>query len=171
MFKVFDKKGIGYLPVALLLFVLLVFQPAVFATEQKIPLASDLGKTAQLAQQQGIPTIIFVTRDGCPYCRTLRNSVLLPMFAAGKFAQKATLLEVNLDQVEPITGFAGEWLTGQDFGELYQAEMTPTLLFLDAQGREISQRRIGISSLEYYGYYLERAIEESRAMLSGRIKP
>lgn len=135
------------------------------AAESEISPADDLAKTAQLSLQQGIPTVVFVSRDACPYCRTLREAVLEPMVAADKFEQRATLVEVNLDRVDLLTGFDGGQITGKAFGEMYQAGITPTLMFLDSEGREISKRRVGISNLEFYGFYLERAIDEARVTI------
>ena len=62
------------LAVLLLLLALPAGQP-LLAAESEISPADDLAKTAQLSLQQGIPTVVFVSRDACPYCRTLREAV------------------------------------------------------------------------------------------------
>jgi thioredoxin-related protein len=131
--------------------------PAVAA--DGIPAVDNLARTSQSSVQAGVPTLVFVSREACPYCRTLRDEILLPMQRADKFENRALLVEVSLDRVEPLTGFDGKPTTGQAFGDMYQAQITPTLLFLDAQGQEISPRIIGISNLELYGYYLQQSID------------
>jgi thioredoxin-related protein len=132
-----------------------------------IPLAADLSAIADLAAQQKVPVVVFVSRDGCPYCRTLRKSVLAPMYSAGKFEQRAILVEVNIDSTAPLTGFDGKPVSAQDFAGQYKAIITPTLLFLDDQGRQLSKPRVGISNLDLYVFYLDRAIGESLAKLGG----
>ena len=132
----------------------------------EIPQVDDLAKVGKDARQQGIPTIVFVSRDACPYCRSLRQSVLGPMYAADKFAGRAVLVEVSLDRESPLTGFDGKQLTGAEFGEIYRAQITPTLLFLDSDGREISKRRVGISNLDLYSHYLEKSIVEALSKTS-----
>ncbi|NOR19220.1 MAG: thioredoxin fold domain-containing protein [Xanthomonadales bacterium] len=127
----------------------------------EIPQVDDLAEVGKSAVQQGIPTIVFVSRDACPYCRSLRQSVLGPMFAADKFSGRAVLVEVSLDRESLLTNFDGRQLTGAEFGEIYRAQITPTLLFLDSEGREISKRRVGISNLELYSHYLEKSINEA----------
>jgi hypothetical protein len=44
------------------------------------------------------------------------------------------------------------------FARRYGAEVMPTLLFLDGKGRELADRIVGISNIEYYGFYLDKAI-------------
>ncbi len=132
----------------------------------EIPQADDLAEVGESANQPGVPTVVFVSRDACPYCRSLRQSVLGPMYAADKFAGRAVLVEVSLDRESPLTGFDGKQLTGAEFGEIYRAQITPTLLFLDSDGREISNRRVGISNLELYSHYLEKSIDEALSKTS-----
>jgi thioredoxin-related protein len=147
----------------LFLLILIGVQRAVFASGSEIPLAENLAHSAQLAQQQAVPTVVFVSRDACPYCRTLRDSILEPMYAAGKFEGRAVLVEVSLDKPELLTGFDGQLVSAKDWAQMYKAQITPTLLFLDSEGREIGKRRIGISNLEMYGFYLQKSIDEALA--------
>lgn len=127
----------------------------------EIPQVNNLAKVGEDAARQGIPTIVFVSRDACPYCRSLCQSVLGPMFATNKFAGRAVLVEVSLDRESLMTGFDGRQLSGKEFGEIYQPQITPTLLFLDSAGREISKRRVGVSNLDLYSHYLKKSIDEA----------
>jgi len=136
----------------------------VIAVGSEIPISGDLEKSAELARQQAVPIVVFVSRDACPYCRTLRDSVLGPMYTAGKFKGRALLVEISLDKPDPLTGFDGRFITPQDWGQTYKAQITPTLLFLDSDGREIGKRRIGISNLEMYGFYLQKSLDEALAI-------
>ena len=88
------------------------------------------------------------------------------MLAAGKFEQRAILLEVSLDSIDPLVSFGSLQTTAKAFGDSYKASITPTLLFLDAEGREIGKRIIGISNLELYGHYLQKSIDAALLALS-----
>jgi hypothetical protein len=44
------------------------------------------------------------------------------------------------------------------FARRYGTEVTPTLLFLEGKGRELADRIVRISNIEYYGFYLDKAI-------------
>ena len=131
------------------------------AGEVDIPIAKNLTEIGRISRQQNIPVIIFVSREACPYCRILRDTTLMPMLKANKFERRAILTEVNMDQVETLTGFDSRQMTAEAFGELYQAGITPTLLFLDSEGREVSKRLIGISNQELYGHYLQKSIDNA----------
>ena len=152
-----------------LIFLLVVIGPqSLLAAGGDIPAANNLAEVGRISQEQGVPVVVFVSRDACPYCRTLRDTILKPMFAAGKFEQRAILVEISLDRVEPLTGFENQRITATAFGQLYQSKITPTLLFLDSDGREIAKRIVGISNLELYGFYLNKSIDEAlRAIRSG----
>ncbi len=145
------------------LIVLLLFNvpQLLLAAGREIPQADNLVVTGQRSLQQAVPIIVFVSRDACPYCRTLRDKILNPMLNANRFDQRAILVEVSLDRDEPLTSFGNEQMTAQAFDELYKAGITPTLLFLDAEGREISRRLVGISNLELYGFYLQESIDQA----------
>lgn len=129
------------------------------AAELEIPRAGNFAEVGRMSLQQGIPVVVFVSRDACPYCRTLRDKILEPMLAAGKFEQRAILLEVSLDSIDPLVSFGSLQTTAKAFGDSYKAKITPTLLFLDAEGHEIGKRIIGISNLELYGHYLQKSID------------
>lgn len=141
-----------------------------FAVEGEIPAAENLAETGRQLRHQGIPAIVFVSRDACPYCRTLRDKVLKPMFAAGKFEKRAILLELSLDRPVPLTDFRNMQVTAKEFGESYSAEITPTLLFLNPEGREIGNRIIGISNLDLYGHYLQKSIDEALQAMRSEMK-
>jgi len=146
---------------ALVLLLLIAGPGSLLAAEAAIAVADNLTETGQAARQLGVPTVVFVSREACPYCRTLRDQILLPMQHANKFANRAILVEISLERADPLTGFDNRRMTAQEFGDFYQAGITPTLLFLDHQGREISRRLVGISNLELYGHYLQESIDEA----------
>lgn len=149
------------LAITIILFLALIGAKSLCAAGVEIPPVTNLSETGLISQQQGIPVIVFVSRDACPYCRTLRYSILGPMLAADKFKDRAILVEVSLDRVDPFTGFENQQMTAKAFGQFYRAEITPTLLFLDSEGREIGKRIIGISNLEFYGHYLQKSIDQA----------
>lgn len=146
---------------ALVLLLLIAGPLSLLAAEAAIPAADNLTKTGQAARQLGVPTVVFVSREACPYCRTLRDQILLPMQHANKFADRLILVELSLERVEPLTGFDNKQITAQELADHYQAGITPTLLFLDSEGREIGRRLVGISNLELYGHYLQESIDEA----------
>lgn len=153
------------LATALTLLLMVVATESLFATGEEIPPVYNFSETGQNSKQKAIPITVFVSRVACPYCRTLRDTILMPMLAADKFEGRAILVEVSLDRTDPFIGFENQQMTARAFGQLYRAEITPTLLFLDSEGREIGKRVIGISNLEFYGHYLKKSIDEALLVL------
>lgn len=154
---------------ALILLLLIAGPLSMLAAEAVIPAADNLAKTGQAARQLGVPTVVFVSRAACPYCRTLRDQILLPMQHANKFVDRMILVEISLERVEPLTGFDNKQIAAQEFADHYQAGITPTLLFLDPEGREIGRRLVGISNLELYGHYLQESIDEALLAIRSRL--
>jgi len=104
------------------------------------------------------PIVVFVTQRGCHFCEQLRQQVLQPMIKGDRLSDRVILREVSLDQGIEFYDFEGSLVTGREFAGRYDAAITPTLLFLDARGREAGKRIVGISNIEYYGFYLDKAI-------------
>jgi len=128
--------------------------------------ALSLQTDAQVSLDEQHPIIIFVTQHGCQYCQLLRQQVLHPMIRGGDLHAKAILREVSLDSGDSLIDFSGDSTSGSIFASRYDAEMTPTLLFLDGRGREVSDRIVGISNIEYYGFYLDKAIASATSAIA-----
>jgi len=120
--------------------------------------ASSFQEDARLSRGSKRPIVVFVTQQGCQFCQQLRKQVLHPMIKADELNDRVILREVSLDKGIEFDDFNGSRVAGRDFAGNYDAAMTPTLLFLDAQGREATDRIVGISNIEYYAFYFEKAI-------------
>ena len=117
------------------------------------------------SDREAIPIIIFVSQHDCPYCEVLRTQVVYPMIRGGEFENRALLREVSLDPGRFLIGFDGNEIEGRLFADGYGASVTPTLLFLGPDGTEIAKRIVGISNIEYYPFYLNKAIDSALAVL------
>jgi thioredoxin-related protein len=73
--------------------------------------------------------------------------------------------ELRLDGAALVIGFDGTELPPQTLAVRYQAEITPTILFLDAQGKELIPRISGYTKNDYYSFYLERAIGKASRLV------
>ncbi len=125
---------------------------------QSIEVAVALQIEAQMSSQNRWPIIIFVSLSSCEFCHQLRQQVLQPMTAAGDLQHRAILREVSLDDDFQLKDFVGQRVSGREFSARYKVSVTPTLLFLDANGVEVSKRIVGIRDIDYYEFYLDRAI-------------
>jgi hypothetical protein len=78
-----------------------------------------------------------------------------------RFKDKAIFRRISLDSGETIIGPDHNEMTTYAFSDAFDATFTPTVLFLDGNGRPLTENLLGISSRDYYGYDLERSILEA----------
>jgi len=152
---------------------LLMFSVAGCADESAAPVrlishAESFVSDSGLSKEQRLPIVVFVSQHGCEYCAALRKQVLYPMIRSRSFDGKAILRELSLDAGFIVVDFDGNSIAGADFARRYAAVVTPTLLFLDANGAEIAAKMVGTGNLEFYGFYLEKSLKEAASLLAAR---
>lgn len=135
-----------------------IVSPA-WAKDSALPVPTDLGGTATAAARQGEPLVLLMTLPGCPYCELVRRNYLLPMRATGLHAWQ---LDVT-DRQTRVRDFEGASTTGNALARRWGATFTPTLLFLNPQGKEVAERMVGVPSPDFFGAYLDQAISKARA--------
>lgn len=133
---------------------------------QSIQPAVSLDRDSRSVSQNHRPIVIFVSQHGCQFCEILRKQVLLPMLRAGELDGKVILREVSLDSGFQLRDFTGERIGGSSFARRYDAEITPTILFLDGSGQEVADRIVGVGNIEYYGFYLDKAIAAATKVIA-----
>ncbi len=122
-------------------------------------MATDLAEAAVAAREEKIPILIFFTLRTCPYCNTARRDYLAPMRASEKWRDKAIMLELQLDGPQPLRDFAGKATTARDFARSFAVRSVPTVIVFDANGKPAATPLVGLSSGDFYGLYLEQAVE------------
>ena len=128
----------------------------------------DLGADARLARERGLPILMVVSQHHCPFCDLLREEVLLPMVRSGDYVDRVILRELFLDGEQQLRDFDGRSVGPEALADRYRTFLTPTLLFLDPRGKELTDRILGINTVEFYGYYLDASILEAYTRLNAR---
>ena len=113
--------------------------------------------------------VVYVARRGCPYCRRMEMEVLQPLIRSGALPEAARLTKILLDDAEPMFGVDGASLRPAAFAARWEAEITPTFLFLRADGTELHPPIVGYPGPEFYSARLERAIY--KAVTSPHLAP
>lgn len=162
------------MPRSILISLLILVSPAnatsqdVQGDTQLVALAESMQASAELSTQRGLPIVIFVSQHGCEYCQLLRRNVLYPMIRSGDVEESMLLREVSLDAGFSLIGFDGVKRSGSEFAQLYGVTITPTLLFLDARGLEVAERRVGTGNIDFYSFYLDRALAAAAAKIAAK---
>ena len=109
------------------------------------------------AKSQKIPVVVMVDQENCPYCRRVESEFFAAIFAGGEYESRVIFGKISIDEGETITSGYGKTST-REFLRGYDAGFTPTILFLDADKNQLVEKMIGLTTPDYYGYYLEKSI-------------
>jgi thioredoxin-related protein len=126
---------------------------------------SDLRQEAEITRARNLVLVLEFSREDCSYCRKLEELFLLPMQRNAHYDDKILIRSISLDVGETVIDFAGRLLATDQLATRYGVSMTPTLLFLNADGVEIGERLVGIWSEDFYGYFIDSRIDAARESL------
>jgi thioredoxin-related protein len=125
--------------------------------------ATNLAEDARAARAAGAPVVVLFSRAHCPWCDKARGEHLNAM--AAQAVGGALFRQIDLDSDAPLVDFSGQRTSHRAFAQRHHVKMTPTLLFLGDDGRELANPIVGYRLAEFYGTLIEDAIEDSRNRL------
>lgn len=151
---------------ALLFSVLLLASAPLLADAQSvvIPEPEDLQVEAEAARDRNLPILLMFGTDECPYCELVEREFLRPMIYSGEYEEKVLIRRLHMNG-SLLTDFDGKPVTGRELAERFGVKFTPTVVFLDAEGRQVSRKMVGVSTPDYYGGYLDEAIASALAQV------
>ncbi|OBS09589.1 thioredoxin family protein [Acidihalobacter prosperus] len=129
----------------------------------KLPEASDLAAVAAAAGKR--PILIEIAQRDCPYCIAVREDFLEPMILSGDYRDRVILLQLHRDSGQRLKGFDGAWVSPEAFAARYNVTVTPTVLLLGPDGRLLTKPLVGLSTPDFYGAFLDEAIDHAAAVL------
>lgn len=133
-----------------------------------VPPASDLGNEAGQAEGACIPLLLEFAADSCEYCVLLEEEVLKPMLRNRDYEQRVLVRKVALDRAAKLRDFDGQKVSAAELAERYRISVTPTLIFVDRRGEELAERMVGVTTLDFYGGYLDQALDSASETLRER---
>jgi len=138
---------------------------AVSADEVSMQGIVDLRSEAQLLKSENLILVLEFSSEYCGYCRKLEDLFLLPMQRNAAYDDKILVRTISLDAYETVIDFEGRTVSTSEFASHYGVSLTPTLLFLNAEGVEMSEKLVGIWSEDFYGGFIDNRIDEARDRL------
>ncbi|MGE0079753.1 MAG: thioredoxin family protein [Thiohalomonadaceae bacterium] len=142
---------------------LLLWTGAVHA-EVTVPQPTDLREEAALASARRVPVLLMFSAEHCPYCMRMEDEFLEPMILSGDYEDKVVIRKLELGE-GTLRDFDGRTVTVNELAERYKVYVTPTLVFLDAAGRQLTEKMVGLSTPDFFGGYLDDSIDTSLARL------
>jgi thioredoxin-related protein len=126
-----------------------------------VPLARDLRADGMVAKEKKIPLLVMFGTPACPYCKLVLNDFLVPMSRNADYQGKVMMRQVEINSDRPLLDFSGKGTSHRRFAKAYQIKLAPTVVMFDAEGRVVGEPMVGVSTPDYYGAFLDRAIDEA----------
>lgn len=134
-------------------------QPAQANPTKKIKELTDLQALSAKAKAENLPILISFGAEWCEFCELLKDQVLDPMALGGQYEGKYVFLRyVSIDDPKPIPGVDGKLIEKSKWAYQYGADLTPTVLFIDGDGKEVAPRIIGIANIDLYAALIHKAL-------------
>ncbi|HEY5604471.1 MAG TPA: thioredoxin fold domain-containing protein [Gammaproteobacteria bacterium] len=127
-----------------------------------LPQANDFALLALQSNQQKLPILIMYSAQTCEYCERLESEVLGPMYRSGQFDNRAIIRKLMIDGSGDIRDFNGRVVNADSFAFKRGVQVTPTLQFVDSNGKQLAPEMIGYNTSEFYAAYIENAIGQSQ---------
>ncbi len=129
----------------------------------------SLQQVAAIARARGVPILVVFCSFWCQHCDVLEQQVLQPMMLNDKYRERILLKKLEVDDDSTITGFDGTQYRSDEISKMYNVDLYPTMVFFDAKGREVSQRIVGMTSVEHIVDKLDSAIDKAVQALNGAL--
>jgi thioredoxin-related protein len=153
-----------------------LYKPAVFGcallllsgslqAEVRVPVAQDLQQEGRQAQSRQLPIMLAFSADDCNYCELLEEDFLQPILLSGEYGDRIIIRKLILDDGSSVSDFSGRDIEATTLSDHYRVVVTPTILFVDGEGRELAERIVGINTPEMFGGYLDTCIDTARASI------
>lgn len=138
------------------------------ANQNKVIEASNFSEVAGLMKRSEKVLLLAFHAEHCAYCRQLEKDFLAPMQLNKSDQTKVIIRQLDVGSYRQIIDFDGRNISVEDFAARYKIQMTPTMVFLDANGNELVERIIGINTPSLFGGYIDDAIDQSLEKIRGK---
>ncbi|GBL46741.1 hypothetical protein SFMTTN_2566 [Sulfuriferula multivorans] len=141
------------------------------AETPNVPYSTNLKADAELAKSRGVPIMVMFGSPHCPYCERLLSEFLLPMQRNPEYAKKVLMRRVEVGSTQSLIDFNGKPTTQGDFAKLHQIGLSPTVVVFDYRGNPASAPLIGLGTVDYYGAFLDAAIDAGLTKVASNKSP
>jgi len=119
--------------------------------------AADLQRLGAANPQEVI--LLMISQDNCGYCVRVKEDYLKPMLTN---ASHPPIRVLHLGKHQQVVDFDGQMRSSDSIASRLGGRFTPTLLFVDAKGNTVHDPIVGLTTPDFYGYYLDEAIAAAR---------
>ena len=139
------------------------------ANGNNFPQPADFSLTGDDARIQNIPIMVLFSSVHCDYCKFIKEEFLNPMLKSGDYLDKVIIKVVEDDEGDEVIDFNKETIDSGDFSDRYKIIFTPTIIFINSGGVELTERIVGLGNVEYFGGFLDEAIDNAQIKINSTV--
>jgi len=130
---------------------------------------TDLHADSREAARRHVPILLMFAQQGCSWCHYVEEDQLKPMLRNADYRARVIIRQVMTDNLGNITDFDGSTTDANSLAIRYNASLTPTVVFVDAQGKALVPGIVGVRNTEFYGGDLDDALDLSSRRIQQRL--
>lgn len=130
-----------------------------------VPPALDLRNDAEQARTMGAPLLLIFVGNRCGYCDIALNDFLVPMSGNRDYSGRVLMRRIVRDSDAQMRDFDGSLTTHRRFAKKIGVRMTPVVQMFNDRGLLLGKPLVGLTTLDYYGYYLDQTIDQAVAQV------
>ncbi len=142
-----------------------LFSALAWSAPQQIIYTHNLPQDAHIAQKKGVPLLVIFTSPECAYCERSMQDYLIPMQQNPQYTHKVMIRRIQITDDTPLTGWDGKPTSGKLYAASLNIKLTPTIIVFTPDGKQASDPIVGVDSEDYYGGYLDNAIDAGLAKM------
>ena len=124
-----------------------------------LPPSASLADELRKALRRGNPLVVMVSLEACIFCKTVRESHLVPM----REQHGLDVVQVDMHTQQMSRDFKGAAATHEQLIRSWGVRVAPTVLFFGQGGVEVAERLTGGYIPDFYGAYLDDRLAKARA--------
>jgi len=138
---------------------------SVQAADVQLTELTNFKADAAEAKAKKLPILLMFSASYCGFCTIVKEEFLKPMKISGDYTDKVIVRILELDSGDDVIDIDGKQIPAVDIAQRYKVYLTPTLIFIDSNGKELVQQMVGVTTVDFYGGYLDDAINSSLTQL------
>jgi len=138
--------------------------PAAWAAEG-VPYSRNLQQDADAAKAVQGPVLVAFVGEHCGYCERVLNEFLIPMSRNPEYQGKVVMRRIETSSDRNLRDFAGAKSTHGRFAAGHDIYLVPTVALFDGKGRMLGKPLVGLTTVDYYGMYLDERIDQALAQV------
>lgn len=134
------------------------------STIRSVQHMQDFDALLKQSKKENKVILIEMSASYCGFCKQLEAEIINPMIISGDY-EDVIIRQVEVDSYYDIKMPNNQKISPSQFAASHNIFVTPTLIFLNHKNEEVSERIIGINTVEYFSAYVDAALKEGAGKL------